>query len=227
MKMWYLFLTALFIILQYKDDSIERMRAAIRARTADLGIERSKVSAEYIQNREKQALAAGAQQDREGAAGSIFGGIDLSKISTDDSTIRNRGELDENMPTMFYDPEEEMTLEERQEVDPIMMKNPFEQAANELSNAKWPTLLSAGREVILMAAVVAFSCLLIIGSDNLLRQFYTSVGFIPSPEDIANYASRFDGLDLPSGWMNNMNEQDVAKLAEQVNVAPSSSLPSL
>lgn len=203
------------------------MRAAIRARTADLGIEKSKVSAEYIQNREKQALSAGAQQDREGSAGAMFGGIDLSKISSDESTVRNRGEIDENLPTMFYDPDEEMTLEERQEVDPVMTKNPIEQALNELSNAKWPTLLSAGREVVLMAAVVAFSCLLIIGSDNLLRQLYTSIGFIPSQEDIANYASRFDGLDLPSGWMNNMNEQDVAKLAEQVNAAPSSNLPSL
>ena len=82
--------------------------------------------------------------------------------------------------------------------------------------------------ILLMGVVVAFSCLLIIGSDNLLRQVYTSVGFIPSQEDVANYASRFDGLDLPSGWMNNMNEQDVAKLAEQLNVPPpSSNLPSL
>lgn len=218
---------SLLKILQYKDESIEKMRAAIRARTADLGIERSKVSADYIQNREKQALSAGAQQDREAAAGAMFGGIDLSKISGDDSKVKNRGELDEDMPTMFYDPDDEMTLEERQEVDPVMMKNLIEQASNELANAKWPTVLSAGREVILMAAVVAFSCLLIIGSDNLLRQLYTYAGFIPSQEDIANYASRFDGLDLPSGWMNNMNEQDFSKLAEKVNVVPSSSLPPL
>ena len=207
---------------------MEKMRAAIRARTADLGIERSKVSADYIKNREQQALTAGAQQEREAAASAMFGGIDLSKISTDGSSVKVRGELDENMPTMFYDPEDEMTAEERAEVDPIMTQNPVEQATNELTNAKWPTLLSAGREVFLMVAVVAFSCLLIIGSDNLLRQVYTATGFIPSKEDIANYASQFDGLDLPAGWMDNMNEQDVAKLAEQFNVPPpSSNLPSL
>ena len=209
---------------------MEKMRAAIRARTADLGIERSKVSAEYIKNREQQALAGGLQQEREAAGAAMFGGIDLSKISTvESSSVRNRGELDENMPTMFYDPEDEMTMEERQEVDPVMMQNLLEQTASELKGAKWPTLFSAAREVLIMAVVVAFSCLLIIGSDNLLRELYTKVGFIPSKEDIANYSSRFDGLDLPSGWMNNMNEQDVAKLTEQVIVAPppSSSLPSL
>ncbi|GAX25779.1 hypothetical protein FisN_8Hh319 [Fistulifera solaris] len=210
----------------YKDEKIEKMREAIRARTADLGMERSKVSADYIKNREMQALSGGAQQEREAAASTMFGGIDLSKISTDESSVANRGQWDENTPTMFYDPEEEMSLEERQEVDPVMMKNPIEQTISELSGAKWPTVWSAGREVLIMFAVVAFSCLLIIGADNLLRQLYTAVGFIPSKEDIANYASRFDGLDLPPGWMNNMNEQDVAKLAEQVNSVPTN-LPSL
>ena len=45
---------------------------------------------------------------------------------------------------------------------------------------------------------------------------------------MANYAQRFDGLDLPEGWMDGMNEGDMATLADQVNTAPvSGSLPDL
>ena len=43
-------------------DAMEKMRAAIRARTSDLGIEKSKVSADYIQKRQQQAVAAGSAQ---------------------------------------------------------------------------------------------------------------------------------------------------------------------
>jgi len=206
------------------------MRAAVRARTANLGIEKSKVTAEYVQKRQQQAMEAGsAQQDRERQQQNVFGGVDLSQIRSTSDNVKNRGQWDEDLPTMFYDPEEEMTMEERQQVDPVMTKNILEQAMNELRSAKWPNFAAAGREVVIMAIVVVFSMIIIIGSDNLLRSLYTAMGFIPSPEDLANYATRFDGLDLPSGWMNNMNEQDVAKLAEQVNVIvpKSSGLPEL
>ena len=195
------------------------MRAAIRERTAAMGLEKSKVSADYIQSKQAAAMAAGsAQAAREAeatAAGDVmFGGLDLSKITSDG---KSRGEWDEDMPTMFYEPEAEMSMEEQQEVDPLMTKNPVEQALNELRNAKWPNLAAAGREVLLMAAVVAFSAVLIIGADKVLRALYTNLGFIPSAEDLANYAKRFDGLDLPTGWTDNMNENDVAEFAEKVN----------
>jgi hypothetical protein len=200
------------------------MRAAIRARTQDLGIEKSQVTADYIKSKQSQAVEMGAAGAREASSASMFGGVDLSKISSDGAGKGSKQDWDEDTPTMFYDADAELTVEERQEVDPMMIKNPIEQGMNELSNAKWPTLAAAGREVVLMALVVAFSAGLIIGADTALRALYTNVGFIPSPEDLTNYSSRFDGLDLPGGWMNNMSEQDVSKLAEKVNTV---SLPGL
>lgn len=207
---------------QYQNDSIEKMRAAIRARTEDLGIEKSKVSADYIQSRQEKAVQAGAQQDREDQAGNTFGGVDLSKISNDGSGTTTQ--WDEDMPTMFFDPDEQLSEDEQKEVDPVMTKNVMEQGLNELTNAKWPTIGAAGREVVLMAAVVAFSGVLIIGADTLLRTLYTDVlKFIPSADELANYAQRFDGLDLPSGWMDNMSENDMASLTDQVNTVGESS----
>ena len=205
---------------------MEQMRAAIRERTAAMGLEKSKVSADYIQSKQAAAMAAGgAQAAREaatGGGGDMFGGLDLSKITSDG---KSRGEWDEDMPTMFYEPEAEMSMEEQQEVDPLMTKNPVEQGLNELRNAKWPDLASAGREVLLMAAVVAFSAVVIIGADKVLRALYTNLGFIPSAEDLANYAARFDGLDLPTGWTDNMNENDVAEFADKVNTAVTTTPP--
>lgn len=201
--------------LQYQSDSIERMRAAIRARTADLGIEKSKVSADYIRNRQEKAIQAGPGN----TDADTFAGVDLSKIS---STPKKSSEWNEEMPSMFYDPEDEMSKEEQEEVDPVMKLSILDQGLNEYNNAKWPDWGSALREVGVLLAVVALSALLIIGWDKLLRVIYTSVGFIPTKEEIANYASRFDGLDLPKGWTNNMSEQDVASFSDTVNQATTS-----
>lgn len=203
---------------QYQMDNIEKMRAAIRARTQDLGIEKSKVSADYI----AQKAAAAAEAGTPAAASQspdTFGGLDLSKISS----VKASPEWNEDMPSMFYDPEDEMTLEEQEEADPIMKLNPIEQGLHEFNNAQWPTLGAALREVGLMVLVVLFSSVLIIGWDKLLRALYTSLGFIPTAEEIRNYADRFSGLDLPKGWTDGMSEADVSQFTEQVN----SALPSV
>jgi hypothetical protein len=188
-------------------------------------MEKSKVSADYISERKKAATAAGsaaaASEDS-----NRFGGLDLSQISDRASTSSSM--WNEDMPSMLYNPEDELSKAEQEEVDPVMKKNAIQQALNELSNAKWPDFASAGREVALMLAVIAFSAVLIIGWDKFLRGIYTTVGFIPSAEDLKNYAQRFDGLDLPSGWTDNMSDQDVVKLADKVSQATSTSgLPGL
>jgi len=195
------------------------MRAAIRERTAGMGIEKSQVSAEYIKQKEEAAQMAGppgAQKDPES-----FGGLDLSQIS--DTKMKNsNSDWNDEMPTMFYDPEAELSKEEQEEADPLMLKNPIEQAMYEVSQSRWPTPLAAIREVGIMFIVIAVFTGVIVGWDRFLREFYTDVGFIPSKEDLANYASRFDGLDLPKGWMDNMSEEDVQNFAEKVNnVIPS------
>ena len=198
------------------------MRAVIRARTAEMGLEKSRVSAEYIESKKEKAIQSGpsGQSDPD-----QFAGLDLSKISSERAPSSSSSQWTEDMPSMFYDPEDELTPEEQEEADPVMKLNPVDQGLNELRNAKWPDMGSALREVFLMLVVVALSAVLIIGWDKILRELYTSFGFIPTKEDIANYASRFDGLDLPTGWTNNMNEQDVSSFADAVNVNQQS-LPS-
>lgn len=179
---------------QYQEDAMEKMRAAIRERAADMGIEKSKVTADYIARREKQALEGGppgAQSDPDS-----FGGLDLTQIS---QVKQTNSDWDEDMPTMFYDAADDLSKDEQEEVDPVMLKNPVEQGLNELANAKWPDPLSALREVAIMFLIVGFSTLVITNWDNVLRGVYTGFGFIPTPEEVANYANRFDGLDLPSG----------------------------
>lgn len=194
------------------------MRAAIRARTADLGIEKSKISAEYIQAKKEQALNAGPGGSSDPDQ---FAGLDLSKISS--TPTGGESKWNEDMPSMFYDPEDELTKEEQEEVDPVMKLNPIEQGLNELNNAKWPGLGAALKEVGLLILIVAFSAVLIIGWDKLLRELYTTLGFIPTKEGIANYASRFDSLDLPKGFTDGMNEADVAQFTDTVT----SNLPDL
>jgi hypothetical protein len=209
---------------------MERMRAAIRARTADLGIEKSKVTAEYIQQKQNMAVSAGsARAAAEQSSQNTFGGLDLSRISDGSQAKRAAptvwGDNEDDTPTMFFDPEDKLSEDERAEIDPIMKKGIIEQGLNELRNAKWPDWASALREVAVMALVIALTGVIIVGWDKVLRYVYTDVlHFIPSKEDISNYAARFDGLDLPKGWTDNMNEADVSILADKVNTQIDSQL---
>ena len=189
------------------------MRAAIRDRTSKLGMEKSKISEDYIRKKEAAANAAGsasaASDDN-----NQFVGLDLSQISS--VKKESSSQWNEEMPSMFYDPEQELTKEEQEEVDPMMKKNVIQQGLNELENAKWPGPGAALREVALMLGVIVATAALIIFWDRFLRTVYISAGFVPSKEDLANYADRFSGLDLPKGWTNNMDENDIQKLGEIV-----------
>jgi preprotein translocase subunit SecE len=206
------------------------MREAIRARTAAMGLEKSKVSADYIQQRQQQAVQAGSASAANESS-DTFAGLDLSQISTSKAAPSPKNALwaDEEgeVPSMFYDPEDELSEEERAEVDPMGQKGFIEQGLNELQNAKWPDPASALREVGLMIVVVAVTGALIIGWDKLLRGVYTDVlHFIPSKEDLAQYMNRFDGLDLPTGWTDNMNDADIASFTDKVG-GSTTSLPDL
>lgn len=153
------------------------MRAAIRERTLKMGLEKSVISKELI----KEAAVEAARKGES---------LDLSQI---------RGNIPQNMPSMLYDPEDEMTQEERIQVDPVSQLSLLKQAENELSNAKWPKFGNALREVVIMFLVVGVTAAIIIFWDKFLRDFYTSNGLIPSSEDIK---MRFEGLELPEGWTN-------------------------
>jgi len=139
-----------------------------------MGLEKSVLSKQIIQEANERARAGESVQ-----------GLDLSKI---------RGNIPENMPTMLYDPEDEMTKDEKEQVDPVGQYNLIKQAENELTNAKWPNAGAVLREVAIMLAVVAFTAALIIFWDRFLRDFYTSeLNLIPSKEQMN---MRFEGLEL-------------------------------
>lgn len=186
------------------------MRAAIRARASDLGVEKSKVSQQYIEDAKRRAEA--------NIANNRPGGLDLSQISSGTPKTQKQ-KWDEELPSMLYDPTDELTEEERREADKVGQLPFWEQGLNELQNAKWPDFASALREVVLMFVVVAFSGVLIIGWDKTLRGLYTDLGMIPRKEDIPG---QLEGLALPEGFTNGMNEADLAKMTEEMNEKSSS-----
>ena len=183
------------------------MRAAIRARAQDLGVEKSKVSQQYIEDAQKRA--AQAQGDNRP------GQLDLSQISTgDEPGSKNNNKWDESMPNMMYDPADELSDEEQAEADTVGQMSIIDQAITEIKASKWPDLGSVLREVAIMFVVVAVTGGIIIGSDSALRELYTDIGIIPRPEDIPG---QLDDLALPEGFTNNMNEDDLAQITDEMN----------
>lgn len=139
--------------------------------------------------------------------------LDLSQI-TDTAP---RGE-DENIPAMFYEPENDMTEQEMIDADPDgQMKLP-DQFLKEIKEATWPTPVAALKEVALLLFVVVFTAFLIIEWDVLLRETYTNFGFIPRAEDIAQGS---ENMVLPDGWTNGMSEDDFMNFQDEVGKAAS------
>ena len=212
-----LILLCSFVLSQYENDTAERVRAAIRERTAGLGIEKSQATADYIARKEEAARSGGPSSQSDP---NVFGGLDLSQIS--DTKLKGSQSTDwsDDMPSMLYDPQKELTQEEQEEADPLMTKSIVEQYTYEISQSKFPTPVEALRQVGIMVIVVAFMTFLVFFWDKVLREVYTSIGFVPSEEALTNYASRFDGLDLPDGWMEGL---DTSKLSDTASLGSSSS----
>lgn len=168
------------ICLQYKSDSIEKMRQAIRDKTKEMGLEKSVLSKQVIQQASARAMRGESPN-----LNNNNNALDLTKI---------RGNIPDNMPTVLYDPEDEMSSQEQIEVDPVGQTSLLNQFQNELSNAKWPTAGAVVREVGIMILVVAATAALIILWDAFLRDFYTNeLHLIPTKEEIN---TRFEGLEL-------------------------------
>lgn len=190
----------------YNIDNIEKMREAIRARASSLGVEKSVLSQQYIEE-----AKARAQQN----VGQAPGQLDLSQISTGNEP-RKQADWDESLPTMMYNPEDELTEEEQREIDKVGQLPFWEQFLSEVRAAQWPDFWSAGREVLLLFLVAGLSGLIIINFDQAVRSVYTNLGFIPTKDDIPG---QLEGLDLPEGFTNNMNEEDLLKMTEEMNQA--------
>jgi preprotein translocase subunit SecE len=156
------------------------MRQAIRDKTKEMGLEKSVLSKQVIQQASARAMRGESPN-----LNNYNNALDLTKI---------RGNIPDNMPTVLYDPEDEMSSQERIEVDPVGQTSLLNQFQNELSNAKWPTAGAVVREVGIMILVVAATAALIILWDAFLRDFYTNeLHLIPTKEEIN---TRFEGLEL-------------------------------
>ena len=181
------------------------MRAAIRARAQDLGVEKSKVSQQYIEDAQKRA----AQSQGDNRPGQL----DLSQISNGYER-GSKDKWDDSMPNMLYDPADELSDEEQAEADKVGQMSIIDQAITEVKASKWPDLGTVIREVAIMFVVVAATGGIIIGADRSLREIYTDIGMIPRPEDIPG---QLDDLALPEGFTNNMNEDDLAQITDEMN----------
>jgi hypothetical protein len=182
-----------------------------------LGIEKSKVSAEAIAQAEARARAGVASR----GGGDPYA-IDLSQISSVGPST-----LQDDKPTMFYEPEQEMSKEDMIEADPTSQLPILEQAMTELSGATWPTLGAALREVLLTTFAIFVTGGSIIAWDNFLRDTYTKIGLIPTDEAIMQGA---ENIVLPEGWLNNMSEEDFMNYQKEIGSksgGKSSSSPSV
>jgi len=188
------------------------MRAAIRARAESLGVEKSKVSQQYIEEARARAVQ-GAAEARSRPPGSL----DLSQISTGDEPRRKGADKwDDTLPTMLYDPADELTKEEQAEADKVGLLNPWEQAVYEFKESTWPGPPAVIKQVFVLAAVVCVTLVVIVGWDGVVRNVYTDMGMIPRKEDIPG---ELEDLNLPEGFTNNMNEDDISQLTQDMNKA--------
>lgn len=164
------------------------------------------MSPEAIKQAEERAKSAAANM------GSGTQMLDLSQISQ----TRPRGNDNEDMPDMFYEPENDMTDEEMKEADPLGQQSLIEQIKYEFSLTEWPTPFAALKEVVILVASIAATASFIIFLDSSLRDFYTNLGLIPSAEDIKSGA---ENMVLPEGWTDNMSEEDFMKFQDEIGNA--------
>eukprot|EP00567_Pseudictyota_dubia_P018116 CAMPEP_0197437254 /NCGR_PEP_ID=MMETSP1175-20131217/4524_1 /TAXON_ID=1003142 /ORGANISM="Triceratium dubium, Strain CCMP147" /LENGTH=270 /DNA_ID=CAMNT_0042966721 /DNA_START=98 /DNA_END=910 /DNA_ORIENTATION=+ len=171
------------------------MKDKIRARAADLNIEKSVATAEAIKAAEKRARL---QQSEEPT-------LDMS-VFTDP----------EKNPIM-YNPEDELTDEEIANIDPTGQKPFFEQAIDEFKATAFPGPLDVAKTVGFMAITFIVSASFILKADEVLRGLYIGWGFIPGPDAQLDYSD----LELPSGWEDDL-DQLTGTLAEIVETAKQS-----
>ena len=166
-----------------KKSTYEDMRSKIRARASDLNIEKSVATAEAI----KQATAR-AQAGEAAAEPSL----DLSKFG--ESVLEN--------------PEDELTDEQKQEIDKVGQLPLWEQVLDEINNTKFPTPGATIKQAGLMLLIFAVTAGIILKVDELLRIQYTEWGFIPDSGSVPDYSD----LTLPEGWTDQMNDADLANM---------------
>jgi len=103
------------------------------------------------------------------------------------------------------DNDEELTEEEKKEIDQVGEMNFLQQSIEELKLVKWPSFGSTLRLTGIMLVVFVVTAVYILWLDNTLRTIVTGLGFIPKPDDVLD----FSDLELPDGWTEFMTDEDV------------------
>mmetsp|Transcript_39175 Transcript_39175/g.94723 ORF Transcript_39175/g.94723 Transcript_39175/m.94723 type:complete len:341 (-) Transcript_39175:80-1102(-) len=198
----------------YSDDETARLRAAIRERTESMGLKKSVVSEEAQKQMEERAKARIAAARAGESLDDTFGGIDLSQISQE----APRGSNADNLPSMFYEPESEMSKEEMAEADPVSQMSVYDQFIDTVQTATWPSGSRVIKDVAILVTTILLSGLILVGWDGLLRETYTNFGLIPTPEAVTQPT---DNLVLPDGWTDNMSEDDLMKFQDDTSSSSS------
>ena len=163
---------------QARDTECSSMKDRIRARAADLNIEKSVATADAIKQRELRAKNMAGAPDP----------------SLDMSVFERR---------LLSNPEDELSEEEQARIDPVGQLSFFEQAIDELKKTAFPGPMEVLKTVGFMIIIGGFSSLVILKSDEILRQLYIDWGFIPPPDADLDYIA---DLDLPADWYKDLND---------------------
>lgn len=154
------------------------MKDRIRARAADMNIEKSVATADAIKQRELRAKNMAAAPDP----------------SLDMSVFEKR---------LLMQPEDELSDEEQAEIDPVGQLNFFEQALDEIKNTAFPGPSEVLKTVGFMIVIGGFSSFVILNADVFLRDLYTNWGFLPPPGQDIDYS---ETMTLPPDWEKDLND---------------------
>jgi hypothetical protein len=182
------------------------MRRAIQERAKSVGLEKAVLSQQYIEERNQRFL-----NERANKASGARPTLDLSQISDGDD---DKGKWDPSLPSMMYDPADYLTPEQQAEADKTGQLPLWDQFITEVRASKWPGFGSVIREIGVLALIVSLSAVMTINLDSSLRQFYTGLGMLPTKEQVSK---PLIDIDLPSGFTNNMNEEDLARITAEMN----------
>jgi hypothetical protein len=164
-----------------KKDQYEDMRAKIRARALQEGIEKSVATKKAIEEATQRAMAG-------------------TSSATPDTMLDLSGFGDK----FVDDGTDQLTPEEQAEIDKIANMPLFDQIKEELSNTRFPTPLAVFQTACVMALIFAVSATLILKGDATIRDTYMNFGFIPRPDEVYD----FSDLALPDGFLDQKQLED-------------------
>jgi len=174
-----------------KKDQYEDMRAKIRARADSEGIEKSVATKQAIEAATRRAMAG-------------------QTSATPDQMLDLSGFADK----FVDDEEDELTDEERAEIDKIANMPLLDQVREELAGTRFPTPLAVFQTACVMALIFAVSATLILKMDAVVRDFYMAQGFVPRPDEVYD----FGDLELPDGFLEQADlENDVGSAVRQAS----------